>query len=140
MELAAANAYVEAHQRGVLVTLKRAGRPQLSNVSYTAAAGVIRVSVTADRAKTRNLVRDPRVSLHVTAADFWSYVVVEGLAELSPEAGDSPATLAELRETYRLMSGVDHPDWDDYDRAMTDDRRQVLRIRVASAYGMLPQV
>ena len=44
---------------GVLVTLKRDGRPQLSTVGYDYDSGrrVIRVSVTDDRAKTRNLRR-----------------------------------------------------------------------------------
>lgn len=55
------------HRWGVLATVKRDGRPQLSNVGYAfdAAEGLVRVSVTADRAKTRNLERDPRVTLHV---------------------------------------------------------------------------
>ena len=44
--------------RGVLVTLKRDGRPQLSNVDYAAAGGRIRISTTADRAKVANLRLD----------------------------------------------------------------------------------
>lgn len=139
MDLAAALDYAGTTTRGVLVTLKRDGRPQLSNVMYSCTDGVIRVSLTADRAKTRNVVRDPRVSLHVTAPDFWSYVVLEGDAELSAEAGESADTLTELRQLYRAISGTDHEDWDDYDRAMAADRRQVLRLRPTHAYGMLPQ-
>ena len=60
-----------ARQRwGVLATIKRDGRPQLSNVGYAWDDGLVRVSVTADRAKTRNLQRDPRVTLHVASPDF----------------------------------------------------------------------
>ena len=51
---------------GVLATLKRDGRPQLSNVGYVFADGVIRVSVTDGRAKTANLRRDPRATFHVS--------------------------------------------------------------------------
>ena len=42
---------------GVLATIKRDGRPQLSNVGYAydPEQRLFRVSVTADRAKTRNL-------------------------------------------------------------------------------------
>ena len=138
MDLTVANQYLDAHGQGVLATLKRDGRPQLSNVMYSAKDGLVRISVTAERAKARNATRDPRVSLHVTAPDFWSYLVVEGDAELTPEAGESAETLAELRELYRLMSGGEHEDWDDYDRAMVADRRQVLHLRVAHAYGMVP--
>ena len=32
--------------------------------------GLIRISITADRAKYKNLVRDPWAALHITAADF----------------------------------------------------------------------
>ena len=88
MDLETGLAYVGSRHRGVLVTLKADGRPQLSNISYGLGEdGVIRISVTADRAKTKNAGRDPRVSLHVTADDFWSYVVIEGDAELTPVAG-----------------------------------------------------
>ena len=38
---------------GVLVTLKRDGRPQLSNVVYDYDDGVISISATEDRAKTK---------------------------------------------------------------------------------------
>ena len=48
----------------------------------------IRISTTDDRAKTHNLRRDPRASFHVTTADFWSYVVVDGHADLSAVAKD----------------------------------------------------
>ena len=84
---------------GVLTTIKRDGRPQLSNVGYAydRAAGVVRISVTADRAKTRNLRADPRVTLHVASKDFWTWVAVEGTAELTPVAADPhDATVEEL--------------------------------------------
>src|SRR5699024_5531946 len=68
-----------------LATIKRDGWPQLTNVSYhyDRADHTIRVSVTDERAKTKNLRRDPRASFHVTGADGWSYVVAEGIATLS---------------------------------------------------------
>jgi len=94
------------------------------------------VSITADRAKYANLVRDPRVSLHVTAEDFWSYVVLEGDADLTPvAAAPDDATVEELIELYRAVNG-EHPDWDDYRAAMVADRRVVLRLRPTHAYGM----
>ena len=138
-ELAAALDYARTHRRCVLITLKKDGRPQSSHVSqWTDADGVMRVSLTADRAKTKNLARDPRVSLHVQADDFWSYVVLEGEADLSPvAAAPDDATVDELVEYYRALSG-EHSDWDEYRRAMVSDRRLVLRVRPTYAYGMLP--
>ncbi|MFI7677684.1 PPOX class F420-dependent oxidoreductase [Actinophytocola sp. NPDC049390] len=122
--------------QGVLTTLKRDGRPQLSNVSYTFADGVVRMSVTAGRAKTRNLLRDPRASFYVCAPDFRSYVVAEGTAELTPVAmAPDDATVDELVDVYRTVAG-EHPDWDEYRAAMVADKRLVVRIPVDRLYGM----
>jgi PPOX class probable F420-dependent enzyme len=140
MELTPAIDYARLIRRGVLATIKSDGRPQLSNIMFTVDdAGVIRLSVTDGRAKTANIRRDPRVSLHVTAADFWSYVVFEGEAELSPVAADpADATVDELVEYYRNLSG-EHPDWDEYRAAMVADGRLVIRLRPTRAYGSIPQ-
>ncbi|MEU9986639.1 TIGR03618 family F420-dependent PPOX class oxidoreductase [Streptomyces sp. NPDC048045] len=123
---------------GVLVTLRKDGRPQLSNVNhaYYPNERIIRVSLTDDRAKTRNLRRDGRASYHVTTADRWAYTVAEGTADLSPVARDpQDATVEELVRLYRDVRG-EHPDWDDYRAAMVRDRRLVLRLRVERAYGI----
>ncbi len=131
--------FVASNKWGVLATVKRDGRPQLSNVGYAfdPETRLVRISVTADRAKTRNLAADPRASLHVTSKDFWTWVVVEGTAELSPVAADPhDATVDELVEYYRGVNG-EHPDWDEYRAAMVADRRVVVRFRAEHAYGQL---
>jgi PPOX class probable F420-dependent enzyme len=123
----------------VLATIKNDGRPQLSNIgySYDLESSLVRISVTADRAKTRNLQRDPRVTLHVASTDFWSWVAVEGTAELTPVAADPhDATVEELVTYYRAING-EHDDWADYRAAMVADRRLVLRFRPEHAYGQL---
>ncbi len=138
MELDAALAFARQRRWGVLATLKGEGRPQLSNIGYAVGGdGVVRISVTDGRAKTANLRRDPRASLHVTSDDFWSYAVLEGRAELSPVAAapDDP-TVDELIEVYRALAG-EHPDWDQYRATMVADRRLVVRLRPERAYGML---
>ncbi|MGP4085664.1 PPOX class F420-dependent oxidoreductase [Streptomyces sp. KR55] len=122
---------------GVLVTLRRDGRPQLSNVmhAYYPEERTIRISVTDDRAKARNLRRDPRASYHVTTADRWAYTVVDGTADLSPVAAEPyDDTVEELVRLYRDIGG-EHPDWDDYRAAMIRDGRLVVRLRVERAYG-----
>ncbi len=131
-------ALLSEYDGGVLVTLKADGRPQLSNVShaYYPDERLLRVSVTDNRAKTRNMRRDPRVSYHVTSADRWAYTVVEGTADLTPVAADPhDDTVEELVRLYRDVQG-EHPDWDDFRAAMVRDRRLVLRIRVERAYGI----
>ena len=129
------------HKRGILATIRRDGRPQLSNVlyDYDDTERMIRISVTDDRAKTRNLRRDPRAAFHVTTPDGWAYVVADATAELSPVAADPhDATVEELIELFRAGQG-EHPDWDDYRAAMVRDRRLVLRLRIERVYGMAPR-
>ncbi|MEO3929569.1 PPOX class F420-dependent oxidoreductase [Micromonosporaceae bacterium B7E4] len=126
---------------GVLATIKRDGRPQLSNVNYTfdPERRLIRVSITDDRAKTANLRRDPRASFQVSTPDGWAYAVAEGTAELTPVAAEpTDPTVEELVDVYRAVQG-EHPDWDDYRRAMVTDRRLVLRLPVERVYGAPPR-
>lgn len=124
---------------GVLATIKRDGRPQLSNVShfYDTEAGTILVSITDGRAKTRNLRRDPRASFHVSTADGWSYAVAEGTAGLSAVATDPrDEAVEELVDLYQKIRG-EHPDWDEYRAAMINEERLVLRLRVDRVIGVI---
>jgi PPOX class probable F420-dependent enzyme len=129
-------ALVAELSKGVLVTLKRDGRPQLSNIVYAVDAGIVRVSVTADRAKTRNLERDPRASLHVTTPDFWRWAVAEGMAELSAlttQPGDEIGR--ELLALHDAVQSKPHPDPDEFFAVMVQERRRVARITIERYYG-----
>ncbi len=131
-------ALVAERNLGVLATIKRDGRPQLTNVNYHFDPDrmLVRISLTADRVKVKNLRRDPRAALLASSEDGWSYTVVEGeveLSEMTTEPDDD--TMKELIEVYRLVAGKEHPDWDDYRRAMIADRRLVGRMTVTHAYG-----
>jgi PPOX class probable F420-dependent enzyme len=133
LQLAAAN------NIATLATIKRDGRPQLSNVNYhfDPEAMLVRISVVDGRAKVANLRRDPRASLLINGDGGWTYGVLEGDAEFSEvtrAVDDAPAQ--ELVDVFRDVAGKEHPDWDEYRQAMVDDQRLVLRIRVTHAYGM----
>jgi PPOX class probable F420-dependent enzyme len=138
VELAEAIAFVREHNRGVLATLRRDGRPQLSNIIYVPDEGyTIRISVTESRAKTKNLRRDPRASLHVTREDFFAYVVLDGTVDLSSVATESDDSVVDsLVDMYRAARG-EHPDWNEYRQAMVDEGRVLARLHVERAYGML---
>lgn len=137
MDLDTALEYAATRSRGVLATHKRDGRPQLSNMMYAVVDGEVRLSVTDDRVKTKNLQRDPRASVHVTSDDFWSYVVIDGDVGLTAVTTDPADDAAEmLRSTYRAISG-EHPDWDEYNQAMIDQRRLVIRLEPVHAYGVI---
>lgn len=101
-------ALIADNSLGVLATIKRDGRPQLSNVTYhfDPRSLTVEVSITEPRAKTRNLRRDPRASLLVSSDDGWSYAVAEGDAVLSaPAAAPNDDTVESLVALYRAIAG-----------------------------------
>ncbi|MDH3500032.1 MAG: PPOX class F420-dependent oxidoreductase [Acidimicrobiia bacterium] len=127
--------FLGASHRGVFVTIKRNGRPQLSNIAYAFDGNRVRMSVTNDRAKTRNARRDARVALHVTDRSFGRYLVVEGEAEVAgPVQSLRDATSIQLEEVYRSVVG-DHPDWDEFHQAMLDDQRAIIGFVPDHVYG-----
>jgi PPOX class probable F420-dependent enzyme len=138
MELDEALGAARANHQSVLTTLRKDGKPQLSNVVHVVGDdGLIRVSTTADRAKYLNLLREPWAALKVDGESFWSYAVIEGDASFSEIAADpSDAAADELVEVFRGISG-EHSDWDDYRRAMVAEQRVVVRLTPTRAYGAL---
>ncbi|MEV4318718.1 PPOX class F420-dependent oxidoreductase [Actinocrispum sp. NPDC049592] len=126
---------LQDNRHGTVATIKRDGRPQLSPVSFVFADNVIRFSTTDDRAKVKNLRRDPRVSFYVPAPGYDGYIVAEGTAELSAVAADpNDDTVNALVDVYRSIAG-EHPDWDEYRAAMVADKRLVVTIPVDRVYG-----
>ncbi len=138
MDLSDALALAKTRRWSVLVTMRSNGRPQLSNVGHLVSDdGLIRVSIATDRAKYKNLLREPWAALHVTRDDYFAYAVIEADAELSPVAtlpGDE--TVEELVAVYRSIVG-EHEDWDEFRRAMVSENRVVARLRPTRAYGMI---
>jgi PPOX class probable F420-dependent enzyme len=125
--------FIARNHRGVLATIKRDGRPQLSNVAYALDQdGRIKVSVTRDRAKTRNLQRDPRASLAIQSDNWYRYLVVEATAELQ----DGPSTPADLRRVYEMIAGKPHPDWAEFDEAMRREGRLILALTIERMYPL----
>jgi PPOX class probable F420-dependent enzyme len=128
---------LEPAGNAVLATIRKDGRPQLSNIRYAWDGVVFRVSLTDGRAKTANLRRDPRAALEVTSPDLWQYVVLDCDAALSPvAAAPDDATVEALVALYRAVNG-EHEDWDEFRRAMVADRRLVLTLTPTHDYGMV---
>jgi PPOX class probable F420-dependent enzyme len=139
MDLDTALAWASTRRLGVLVTIRSDGRPQSSDIVYSVGDdGVIRISLTDDRAKTRNLARDPRCVLHITDGASWSYVSIDGTVELSAVVADpDDEATDELVELYRAIQDEDHPDWAEYRQAMVTDRRRVARFTPSNAVGQI---
>jgi PPOX class probable F420-dependent enzyme len=140
MELNDALATARETRESVLTTIRQNGRPQLSNVLHAVGDdGLIRISTTADRAKFKNLEREPWAALHFNGKNFFSYAVIEGDVTLSGVASDpGDAATEELVALYRSLAG-EHDAWDDYRAAMVAEHRAVVRIHPTRAYGLLRQ-
>ena len=63
-------------------------------------------------------------------------MVLEGTADIRAADRTDPKELSlALREVYRACAGREHPDWDDYDRAMVADRRAAIIVKPQYIYG-----
>ncbi|HJR00568.1 MAG TPA: pyridoxamine 5'-phosphate oxidase family protein, partial [Methylomirabilota bacterium] len=71
--------FIHDNPQGVLTSFRRNGMPQLSIVTVYPRDGGVGISITENRMKFKNLLRDPRCSLLVSHADWWSgFLVFEG--------------------------------------------------------------
>ncbi len=131
--------FITARRHGVLATIRRDGRPQLSTIThlYNPETDTVTASITETRAKTKNMRRDPRVTYHVGSEDGWSYVVAEARAELTqPAAAPDDATVEALVDYYRRAAG-EHPNWAEYREAMVTDQRVLLTLHFDKVFGVI---
>ncbi len=117
--------FVRPRHRMVLVTTRKDGWPQTSPVTGGLDdQGRIVVSSYPERAKVRNARRRPDVSVLVLSDDFGEeWAQVDGTCEVL----DLPDALEPLVDYYRSISG-EHPDWDEYRQAMTEQGKVLLRV------------
>jgi PPOX class probable F420-dependent enzyme len=119
--------FLRPRHNAILVTHRADGAPQLSPVSYGIdASGRIVVSTYPQRAKARNLRRDPRASACVLS-DSWdgAWVQVDGTGEVI----DLPDSIEPLVDYYRSISG-EHPNWDEYRAAMHRQGKSLVRVTI----------
>lgn len=121
-----ARGFVADHHRAVLITRRRDGRLQTSPVTVGADDHGVVMSSRETAYKTRNIRRDLNVTLCVfTDAFFGPWIQIDGRAELVP----LPEAMEELVEYYRRIRG-EHPDWDEYRRAMETDDRVLIKVTI----------
>lgn len=127
VDRATLEAFVRPRHNVVLVTYRLDGRPQLSPVSAGLDTdGRLVVATYPQRAKARNLRRDPRAAACVLSDDFGgAWVQLYGSAEVL----DLPEALEPLVEYFRVIAG-EHPDWDEYRQAMRDQGKVLLRMTI----------
>ncbi|HEV7759076.1 MAG TPA: PPOX class F420-dependent oxidoreductase [Acidimicrobiales bacterium] len=130
MDRDAALEFIRSNHRGVLATTRSDGSPQMSPVT----AGVddqgrVEISTRETAYKVRHLRALPYATYCALNDGFFGeWVQVEGPVEIV----SLPDAIEPLVEYYRRISG-EHPDWDDYRRAMETDRRVLLRLNIERA-------
>ncbi|ACU37314.1 PPOX class F420-dependent oxidoreductase [Actinosynnema pretiosum subsp. pretiosum] len=119
--------FLRPRHRAVLMTSRASGGTQSSPVTCGVdAQGRIVVSTYPERAKVRNIRREPRVSLCVLSDDWdGPYAHVDGVAEVL----DLPEALEPLVEYFRCVAG-EHPDWDEYRAAMLKQGKVLVRVAI----------
>jgi PPOX class probable F420-dependent enzyme len=119
--------FIRHNGRAVLATRRRDGSPQLSPVLATVDDHSRVIISTREAAiKTLNLRRNPRASLCVISDRFFGeWHTVDGPVEIV----SLPEAMEPLVDYYRRSVG-EHTDWDDYRKAMTRERRVLLRLTV----------
>ncbi len=122
-----ARAFIQAHHRGVLATVRKDGEPQLSPVTVGVDDdGSLIISTRETAMKTLNVRRNGRASVCVFLDSFFgAWVQAEGMASIE----SLPEAMEGLVRYYRLVAG-EHSDWEDYRGAMVRDKRVLLRIRI----------
>lgn len=139
IELADGLAFAADVRAGALITLRRDGRPQSSEVHHAVADGTIVFSVLPTRAKVYNIERDPRVVYHVSHEG--SYLSFDGTAEVSPIATETHGPAMDiLINAYRAAAKKEHPDWDEFREAMIRERRRVITVTPTSVVGLIRPV
>lgn len=130
MDIATAQQFLREHDRAVLATRRRDGRLQMSPITVGLDGNGRAIFSSRETAyKVRNLRRDPRTSLCVFGERFIGpWVQIDGTAEIVT----LPEAMEPLVDYYRRLAG-EHPDWDDYRRAMIRDQRALVRITIERA-------
>ena len=129
MDIAKAVDYVRDNSRAVILTTRADGSPAMSPVTLAVVDEQVTMSTRETAYKVAHLRRDPHTSVCVFP-DKWlgRWVQLNCRADIV----SLPDAMETLVDYYRTLRG-EHPDWDDYRRAMADDKRCIVRFEILSA-------
>ncbi|MEJ2871304.1 PPOX class F420-dependent oxidoreductase [Actinomycetospora sp. OC33-EN08] len=119
--------FLRTRHKAIVVTRREDGGDQTSPVTLGIdAQGRLLVSTYPQRSKVVNIRKHPRIAMCVLSDEFDDpWVHVEGTAEIL----DMPEALDGLVEYFRSISG-EHPDWDEYEQAMADGNKSLIRLTI----------
>lgn len=133
MDISATLDWASNRKHGVVITPRKDGRAQSSDVVYAVIDGRTGASLTDDRAKTCNMRRNDRVVFHITDPNSWSSASIDGTVELSPVTTDPAHALV---AAYRAVAG-EHDDPDEFRAAMAGESRLVACLTPESVTGQI---
>jgi PPOX class probable F420-dependent enzyme len=119
-------AFVDGANYGIVTTLRADGSPQSTMVWVERDGDSVGFNTAYGRTKPANLERDARVSVLVTADDFYNWIAIDGRAELTTDGAEE--------QIDRLSRKYDGKPW-----SYVEGQRRV-RVRVVpehvTVYGM----
>jgi PPOX class probable F420-dependent enzyme len=117
--------FIRPRHKMVLTTFRADASLQSSPVTGGIdGQGRVVIASYPQRAKSVNIRRNPRASVVVLSDEFnGAYVQLDGDAEVI----DGPEAVELLVDYYRVIAG-EHPDWQDYRRAMLDQGKCLIRV------------
>jgi PPOX class probable F420-dependent enzyme len=121
--------FIRPRHHAILSTRRRDGSPQMSPVTMGVdPGGTILIASYPERAKVHNLRSHHQASVCVLSDDFGgAWVQVSGTTTVV----DLPDAMEGLVTYFRSISG-EHPDWDEYRQAMTDQGKVLIRVALES--------
>jgi PPOX class probable F420-dependent enzyme len=139
MEFEDVRPFLQRHHRGVITTYQRNGAMHASIVVCGAYQGhAAFVIVRGNSVKVRNLRRDPRCTVLAVRDDWRGWVSVEGQAQLFDQRNtEAEQFRVMLRDLFRACGDKEHPDWEEYDRAMVAQDAVGVLVRPERVYGLL---
>ena len=130
MDVEKARNFIKDNHHAVMATRHPDGSLQMTPVLVGVdGEGRAIVSTRETAYKTRNLRKDPHLSICVFTDEFFGqWIQIDGTAEIVT----LPEALEPLVDYYKRTVG-EHPDWEEYRQAMVDEQRVLLRINIERA-------
>jgi PPOX class probable F420-dependent enzyme len=128
---------ISGERNGILATVGADGSPQLSSIYYLfePLTERVRFSTTTDRIKGRNLLRDPRASLHVTGPDFFNFAVVAGPVSVAVARQTDDDAIQKLFEIHVGLGAT--TERNGFGEEMLAHHRMAVELHVDRIYGQI---
>lgn len=118
--------FLEQPHHAVLATVNADGTPQLTVVWYELQGDVVLMNTAAGRLKDRNLRRDPRAAVCVTADGYG--VTFKGSVELIEDQETAQADIHRLAVRYNGPESADRQSRDQFGK----EHRVTIRLKATS--------